>query len=103
MHEACRNSGAQLVLISPALCKELTADTPRTSDIVEYRRILERVAAEHGIPLFTVPELTERAEGPTRQYFVDVFHLNKAGHDLFAQRLEAFLAKNNLLTTVQSH
>ena len=99
LKDACQQNGARLLLISPALQVDGHQADDRVLKIIRYRRVLEQTAVEAGIPLLTIPELTEYASGDSSALFLtgDSVHPNRAGHRLIMQRLYDFIIENGLL------
>lgn len=95
----CDQNGAKLVLISPALRNISYDKKSRAWSIIEYRKILETTATEAGIPLLTIPELTEYSAVDSSGWFLpgDPLHPSQAGHELIMQRLYDFIVENGLL------
>ncbi|MEW6078379.1 MAG: SGNH/GDSL hydrolase family protein [Thermodesulfobacteriota bacterium] len=99
LKDACDQNGAGLVLISPML-RFTGIDEKREMKIVRYRQVLEQTAAEAGIPLLTIPEMTEKntADDSTALFQAnDAVHPSPAGHLLIMRRLHDFLIENGLL------
>ncbi|MBN1363630.1 MAG: SGNH/GDSL hydrolase family protein [Syntrophaceae bacterium] len=100
LKKACDKNNARLLLISPALYIDRRRNThEKAMKIVQYRRILENTAKEAGIPLLTIPEMTERSSDNFNYLFQkdDSVHPSKAGHRLIMQRLYNFMTKNRML------
>ena len=97
LKEACDRNGSQLLLISPAL--HMNNNFERPKEIVRYRKILEQTAAQNGIPLLTIPEMTEYASDDSNYLFLkdDSVHPSPAGHRLIMQRLHDFMVNNRML------
>jgi lysophospholipase L1-like esterase len=99
LKDACDQNGAGLVLISPTL-RFTGIDKEREMKIARYRQVLEQTAAEAGIPLLTIPEMTEDAAADDSAALFqayDAVHPSPAGHLLIMQRLHDFLIENGLL------
>lgn len=93
----CKKNGAQLILISPPLCKERSQSWSRSPLIFLYRKKLENVAIKYNIPLVEITEMTEKAAGSTLKYFSDTVHPDHLGDRLIMQRLYDYLLSNKLL------
>ena len=104
LQKACESHGARLLLISPALRTGRDSSDGRVMDIIRYRKILEKTAAEAGIALLTVPEMTEYAvEDPSALFLAgDSVHPSQAGHLLIMQRLYDFIISHGLLNEKQA-
>jgi lysophospholipase L1-like esterase len=99
LKDACDQNGARLVLISPTL-RIGERDRKRAMKIVRYRQVLEQTAAEAGIPLLTIREMTEYGDAKDSEALfqkTDSIHPSPAGHLLIMQRLHDFLIENGLL------
>jgi lysophospholipase L1-like esterase len=100
LKDACDRNGSKLLLISPALyMNRCTNKYERAMEIVQYRKILEKTAAQNGIPLLTIPEMTEYASKDPNYLFLksDWLHPGQAGHRLITQRLHDFMINNRML------
>lgn len=97
LNELSKKDNFILILISPPCCKERMPGWPRSADIILYRKELEHVANEYGIPLIEIKEMTERSEFPTLDYFKDTVHPHELGHRMIMQKLYDYLVTNNLL------
>jgi hypothetical protein len=82
------SAGTTVVLVDMPTTEDLEQRHP--AQFEEYRRVVNRVAAEHGIPLICA----ERSRtGLTDDHFADLIHLNRPGAERFSGWLAPELAK----------
>jgi len=97
---ACRENGAQLVLISPAFCSRGEDLRIKGPSIHRYRLVLHELARSHNIPLVELPEMAEDIEGACDGALFqggDYDHPSRMGHTRLMEALHACLVDHNLL------
>jgi lysophospholipase L1-like esterase len=96
MVHLAREAGAGVAVIAPIYGNPV-AHPPEGDDIAGHREALRAALARDGVPVLTVPELTEARFPDNAALFEEHIHPNHRGHRLLAERLLRFLESEGLL------